>query len=279
VDDFNGDTDADLVTANAGSDNVSILLGAADGSFEAPTNFTAGSVPRSVAVGDFNGDSDPDLAVANHDSDDVSILLNTTTAINAYPRPASATPVRVSLVPAYDQCTEPNRTHGPPLAFGSCAPPTPSSPNLKVGVGDTSSSIGFVRFRVIRGDPAPPDDSDVRIEFRLSNVMRTADLSEYTGELRASAQVRLTDRQGTVSQTAVDFPLEFDVPCVPTESTATKSLCALTTTLDAVTPGAAAEGTRAVFALDQVEVYDGGPDGDASTADNTVFARQGLFVP
>jgi hypothetical protein len=110
-------------------------------------------------------------------------------------------------------------------------------------------------------------------------VMNTADLSEYTGELRASAQVRLTDRQGTVSQTTVDFPLEFDVPCVPTESTGTKSLCALTTTLDAVTPGAAPEGTRAIFALDQVEVYDGGPDGDTATADNELFARQGLFVP
>ena len=109
--------------------------------------------------------------------------------------------------------------------------------------------------------------------------MRTSDLSEYTGELRASAKVRLTDRQGTVTQTTEDFPLEFDVPCVPTASTATKSLCALTTTLDAVTPGAAAEGTRAVFALDQVEVYDGGPDEDTATADNSLFARQGLFVP
>jgi hypothetical protein len=27
------------------------------------------------------------------------------------------------------------------------------------------------------------------------------------------------------------------------------------------------------------QVYDGGPDGDTATADNTVFARQGLFVP
>jgi Tol biopolymer transport system component len=195
-------------------------------------------------------------------------------------RPAGASPFRASLVTAFKDCAAPNREHGPPLAYGSCAPPTPASSNLKVGVGDTSSSIGFVRFRVMPGDPAPPDDSDVQIQFRLSNVMRSADLSEYTGELRASAQVRLTDHQGTVSQTTVDFPLEFDVPCVPTESTATKSLCALTTTLDAVTPGAAAEGTRAVFALDQLKVYDGGADEDAdTTADNSLFAVQGVFVP
>ena len=35
----------------------------------------------------------------------------------AYPRPKGATPIRVPLVVAYPQCTSPNRTHGPPLAF------------------------------------------------------------------------------------------------------------------------------------------------------------------
>ena len=44
-------------------------------SFAAATNFGAGSVPASVAVGDFNGDGKQDLAVANTDSDNVSILL------------------------------------------------------------------------------------------------------------------------------------------------------------------------------------------------------------
>ena len=43
--------------------------------------------------------------------------------INAYPRPAGAYPMRASLVPAYEPCISPNRTHGPPLGFGSCSPP------------------------------------------------------------------------------------------------------------------------------------------------------------
>ena len=47
--------------------------------------------------------------------------------INAYPRPVGASPMRVSLVPAYEPCSSPNRTHGPPLGFGSCNPP-PRSP-------------------------------------------------------------------------------------------------------------------------------------------------------
>ena len=39
-----------------------------------------------------------------------------------YPRPKAATPFEVPLVPAYIPCTSPNRTHGPPLASGSCNP-------------------------------------------------------------------------------------------------------------------------------------------------------------
>ena len=197
-------------------------------------------------------------------------------------RPVGATPFRVSIVPAFNECTTGNRTHGPPLAFPSCAPPI-GSPTLTVGVGDgspaLSRSVGFVRIAVWPGTPGGVDDTDARVQFSLTNVMRSSDLSEYTGELRATAQVRLTDRAGTLSQTT-GFPLEFDVPCVPTAATLDKSTCNLVSTLDSVMPGAAAEGTRAVWALDKVRVYDGGPDEDAdTTADNSLFAVQGVFVP
>jgi hypothetical protein len=49
--------------------------------------------------------------------------------------------------------------------------------------------------------------------------------------------------------------------------------------MDAVTPGAVPEGKRSIWALDQARVYDGGADGLASTAPNTLFARQGVFIP
>jgi hypothetical protein len=110
--------------------------------------------------------------------------------------------------------------------------------------------------------------------------MRVSDLSEYTGELRGSIRVRITDKDGDVSSTMTDLPLEFTVPCAPTESTLDKSTCDLATDLDALVPGASAERTRAIWALDQVKVYDGGPDEDAdTTADNALFAVQGIFVP
>ncbi len=72
---FNGDGIPDLVTANYGSDNVSVLLGTGTGTFGAASNYSAGTGPASVAVGNFNADGIPDLAVANMGSDNLSVLL------------------------------------------------------------------------------------------------------------------------------------------------------------------------------------------------------------
>jgi hypothetical protein len=78
VGDFDGDGKPDLAVANFGSNNVSVLLGNGDGSFQAAQNFGVGSSPYSVAVGDFNGDGVQDLAVANSGSNNVSVLINNT---------------------------------------------------------------------------------------------------------------------------------------------------------------------------------------------------------
>ena len=77
VGDFNGDGALDLAVAN-GFNDVSVLLGNGDGSFQAARNFGAGSNPISVALGDFNGDGALDLAVTNRDSNNVSVLINNT---------------------------------------------------------------------------------------------------------------------------------------------------------------------------------------------------------
>ena len=76
--DFNGDGKPDLAVANHNvSNDVSVLLGNGDGTFQTAQNFAAGLTPSSVAVGDLNGDGKPDLAVANNsrDSGTVSVLL------------------------------------------------------------------------------------------------------------------------------------------------------------------------------------------------------------
>jgi hypothetical protein len=73
--DFNGDGKLDLVVTNEASDNVSVLIGKGDGTFEPAVNYSVGSVPDSVVVGDFNRDGKLDLAVSNFSGGTVSVLF------------------------------------------------------------------------------------------------------------------------------------------------------------------------------------------------------------
>ena len=76
VADFNGNGSQDVVTANAGNNNVSILLGNGSGGFTQPSDpFAVGSNPLAVVVGDFNGDGHQDIAVANEGDNTVTVLL------------------------------------------------------------------------------------------------------------------------------------------------------------------------------------------------------------
>ena len=66
----------DLVIANSTSNNVTILLGNGDGTFQEATGspYAVGRNPSSVLVADFNGDGNPDFAVANKDDNTISIF-------------------------------------------------------------------------------------------------------------------------------------------------------------------------------------------------------------
>ena len=210
-----------------------------------------------------------------------------------HPRPTGATPMRFSLVPAYNQCTAPNRTHGPPLAFGSCNPAVPSSSFVTIG----SQSVGSLRIEVVVGAPGPPDDSDVIIKPSISDVRcKGATTScgsanatggpDYTGELQGNAMVRVTDHWnaasaggGTDPATVVDIPFPMSMSCTSTADTSIGSLCKEpSATCLGCFPSY--EGKRTLAEVTQIKVYDGGADGIVSTADgNTLFAVQGLFVP
>ena len=196
--------------------------------------------------------------------------------------------MRVSLVPAYEECTNPDRIHGEPLDSPSCNPPVQESGHLTVGTPDANgravSSVGFVRFAVRLGDPSTSaDEADVTLDFNLTDVRTRGDLLDYTGELQASTVVRITDRDngaGSAAGTVEDFSYAFTVPCTATTDTSSGSTCSTTTTADALVPGIIKEGKRSIWQIGQFEVFDGGADSQASTtADNAPFARQGVFVP
>ena len=74
--DFNGDGFEDLATASyASNDNVSIVLGKGDGTFEGAKNATAGLEPLWIDSADFNRDGREDLVVANGNGNNVTVLL------------------------------------------------------------------------------------------------------------------------------------------------------------------------------------------------------------
>ena len=199
------------------------------------------------------------------------------------PIPARAAPPRclTRLVPAYQQCTAANRTHGPPLAFGSCNPPQQASDELTVGTADANGqptkSEGSVQLDAIAGVPATPaDEADMRLTVSITDVRRRDNLADYTGAVHPRLPLRATDRNNTPAPaglnqgTGMDTELSFDVACAATADTTVGSTCATTTSLDAVVPGAVKEGKRSIWELGQLRVDDAA--GDA-------FMVQGLFVP
>jgi hypothetical protein len=216
--------------------------------------------------------------------------------INSYVRPAGARVVNASLVPAFRICDpdQASASHGPPLAYPSCAAPKLTTGYLTIGTPDVNDhevaarghvSIGLGQY----GDPPPidpnnGDQADVQYSLRLRDVLWASDFSDYTGELEIRVALRMTDRNNapspfpTGAATSVDGELSFTIPCTPTTSSEGGE-CRGITTADALAPGAVKEAQRSVWELGKVRVFDGGADGDAQTGPNTLFATQGVFVP
>jgi hypothetical protein len=74
VGDFNQDGIQDLVATNSALNQVAVILGNGDGSFQAPSYYAVGNAPWNVVVGDLNKDGFLDLAVSSDGSSSVSIL-------------------------------------------------------------------------------------------------------------------------------------------------------------------------------------------------------------
>jgi hypothetical protein len=89
------------------------------------------------------------LNIPNWDSvgDGFSILWNDfehAISLDPYESPVGASPIRVSLVPAFNACTSANGTHGAPLNFPSCNPASPASSTARFG----PKSNGFAELQV-----------------------------------------------------------------------------------------------------------------------------------
>jgi hypothetical protein len=220
------------------------------------------------------------------DSDSSSDIYAASAALG-YPRPAAGVNFRVPLAITYRACSAPNRSHSGGVPAPSCNPPLQTSDYLTVGTRDANGAeaqaAGSVRYTVRPGNPSTPaDEADVALQLSFTDVRLKSDLSDYTGELTVEAALRLTDRSNGPGvdepATVTDVPLSFASPCQGTPS-GVGSTCAVSTSADAVTGGGVVEGKRSIWELGAVRVYDGGADGQVATAGNTLFARQGVFIP
>jgi len=237
-------------------------------------------------------DGNSELYVMNTDGSNQTRLTNTPSINegfpdwqplpNGFPRPKAATPTYVPLVPAFEDCSSANRAHGGGLSYASCSPTQQRSAQATVGTGDANGQpanfTGFVRLGVVLGD--------VNLTVDLTDVRAKATLADYTGELRMQALVRATDKlnpppaDGPSTGTVQDITFGPPVPCSTTVATNIGSECSLSTTVNALIPNLVVASARSNWQFDQIQLYDGGADGDGDTqGDNTLFAVQGVFVP
>jgi hypothetical protein len=118
----------------------------------------------------------------------------------------------------------------------------------------------------------------------VCNSANSADGPDYSGELQGNATLRISDHYNgpglNESATVIDIPFRVNAPCSNTASTSTGGVCTVTT-LSCQQPSACpfVIAQRNVLELTQFEVFDGGPDGQVATNDNTIFMRQGIFIP
>jgi hypothetical protein len=212
-----------------------------------------------------------------------------------YPRPASATPFRVPLVPEYRQCTAPNSTHVAPLSLPSCSSPLLESRLLTTS--DVGKGNAFARLAVAPGDPlTAANEADIGISASATDVRRSSDGGDYTGKLILSTDVRITDGAndpaGTETGTVEVAQFAFPIDCAASPNPAAGSACNANTTANTLVPGFAREGRRAVISTLALTVLDMGNDGSivpggagescpptCGSGDERVFLREGVFTP
>ncbi len=210
-------------------------------------------------------------------------------AFDPYPRPGGATPLRVPLVPAYAQCTDPAFQHVGPLDEPSCGPPIQESSLLTTST--TGKGLGSARLDVQVGDPlTAEDEADVAIKVSATDVRNASGPIDYTGQVIFTSALQMTDRAngfGGVSGTTGLFGFSAPVDCTPSPDPSAGSSCTLNTTYDSLVAGTAKEGKRAVIATRLIRILDLGADGQLNpncpptcgTGDERTFLGAGVFAP
>jgi hypothetical protein len=238
------------------------------------------------------------------DTDQSVDLYSSLQTAPGFPRPKGATPAVFSLVPAYAPCVGGANTHGGPLAYPSCTTPVQDSAVLTIGSPDANAhpaaSTSSLKLKTINGAPGPPEDSNVQLLITVNDVLCRAvnaacpggALSDFAGKVLITFSVRITDRlngsPAAEGATMQDVDIQIPLQCVATAAINEGGRCTTNTMINAIYPGLALDTKRANWEIGQVRVLDPGPNGTGfdsgcpstcGDGDETVFMRQGIFVP
>jgi hypothetical protein len=224
-----------------------------------------------------------------------TVLVTAQLSSATHVRPKGASPFRASIVPAFKSCGAPNRTHGAPLAFPSCNPPVQASNFLTIGSPDANGApangVAFVLLKVKTTSPEDVSIQSTGLDIRclpataatVCATANAADGPDYTGGLQGTAQIRISDHYNgpglTDAATVIDIPFPVNGTCASTPATTVGSTCTTNTTANAVVVGSVKDAQRGVVEIAQLQIFDGGADGNVTTTDNTLFAVQGIFIP
>jgi hypothetical protein len=239
-------------------------------------------------------------------------------ATHVHPANLGAKKITYTVVPAFKACSSPTGTHGSPLAGPSCQTTASSaeSATLTTGAGASFKGVDSLAIEVFCTDGATPpcsaaagDQEDVKLTGNSTDIRckssiaanatlcpnaNTAGGKDYAGQVQGNATIRITDHFNTAgaatcssttscSATVVDLPFPVTGTCAATPGDPSiGGTCSVNTTADAVVPGAGGvvkEQKKANVEIGQILINDGGSDGLASTAPNTVFGRQGIYIP
>jgi hypothetical protein len=156
--------------------------------------------------------------------------------------------------------------------------------------GAGAKSVGFLDIKV-----PSPSNGRVTITARISDVRclpgtsagvcssaNAEDGPDYSGRLQMNTTIRMTDHYNgpglNEPATVVDIPFPATLQCSATADTSIGGVCTIpeNVTRPALVPDGAQ--SRVVVDVAQIQIFDGGADGQVATADNTRFEVQGLFI-
>jgi hypothetical protein len=159
--------------------------------------------------------------------------------------------------------------------------------------GAGANSTAFILLQVKSTSPEDvlikSTGTDIRckagVAATVCNSANSADGPDYSGELQGNATIRISDHYNgpglNEAATVTDIPFPVTATCANTAtSTTIGGTCTANTSANAVVPGSVKDTQRAVVEIGQLQINDGGTDGQvATTADNTLFGVQGIFIP